>query len=79
MFQTDSPLVSGHAGASSLLPEDPANEAMRILDNIKARPAQIAREGADPTAGAGGNRSYNLDYVPRSLSGECQMISVWGI
>jgi hypothetical protein len=37
--------------------EDPANEAMRILEGIKARPAQIAT--AEPIGG-GAYRSYNL-------------------
>lgn len=45
--------------------EDPANEALRILGNIKSRPSQIS-SSADPS-GEGGYRSYNLDYTPRSV------------
>jgi hypothetical protein len=48
--------------------DDAASEAMRILDNIKARPGQVTTS-ADPTAGAGGSRSYNLDYMPRGAPG----------
>jgi hypothetical protein len=48
--------------------DDAASEAMRILDNIKARPSQVTTS-ADPTAGAGGSRSYNLDYMPRGAPG----------
>jgi hypothetical protein len=48
---------SASDASPSYAQEDPANEAMRILEGIKARPAQIAT--AEPIGG-GAYRSYNL-------------------
>lgn len=56
------PLNSSYSKAQAQS-QDPASEALRILEGIKARPHQLAALN-DPTGG--GHRNYSLDYTPKS-------------
>lgn len=72
LSQADATPSTGAPGAtaSRAYAANDGSEAMRILDNIKARPAQVAAAAAaHPTAGSGGQRSYDLDYVPAPNAG----------
>lgn len=49
--------------------QDPASEALRILEGIKNRPHQLAALG-DPSGATNNNqRNYSLDYTPKSKTG----------